>query len=450
MENLKLMNMNRLLFLLVLITNFCFAQVQFGPPPKTSQVPQGKEEALLVRTVPTEVYRISFAKVISGNVDSDWGTIVGSIGSGMTVNQSGGNLLITAGTTARSETIIRSNSSWTGGIRLRARTTLSQRIANNNFFIELVDVIGDGLSYTITSATSITVTIPGNTFTSENVGQSMYIGAFSGTGTFLSGRYAIASVSGNDVTFTVSGFAAGTGTCSLFGWNYYQLVYNGATATSASFDTQRKGWNSGATAATINTTASLGHLAIITGNDMVSTFADQTVASATAIQQTIRANRVENVPDDAVLRVQIRCQNGSTAPASGTTWTVGFINVSNYANQDVAIQDVRPMTVSSALPVDILRSATLTTTLTSTRITPNAADGHSTTHHSISAASTNATSVKGSAGAVGLIVVSNNGASGVYFKMYNIATVPTVGTTTPVLTVFVPAGATVWKFSYPI
>jgi hypothetical protein len=319
-----------------------------------------------IRALPQHVSRIGFAKAISNGIDTEWGAVVGSIGTGMTVNQTGGNLVITAGTTARSETVIRSAWSWKGGVRLRSRSTLSQRIANNNFFVELVDVIGDALSYTITSATTLVVTIPNNPFTAQNLGQSVSVGLFSGTGTFLSGRYAIASVSGNDVTFTVSGFAAGSGTCSVFGWNFYRLLYDGTTATQAKFDTGRRGYASGDTTATISTTASPGHLAIITGNDVVATFADQLVASSTTIQQTVRATRVENIPDDYALRLQVRVLNGSTAPASGTTWTIGFLSVSHYANQDVSIQDVRPMGVGNGLPVEILRSATIATTLSST------------------------------------------------------------------------------------
>lgn len=342
---------------------------------RSNSPPQGKEVAQLVRQVPQDIDRIGFTKAISNNVDSEWGGLVGSIGAGMSVNQTGGNLVITSGTTARSETIIRSNDSFIGGVRLRARSTLSQRIVNNNFFVELVDVIGDGLTYTISSATVLVVTIPSNPFTAENVGQSVYVGLFSGTGTFLSGRYPIASVSGNDVTFTVSGFAAGTGTCSVFGHSYYQLIYTGTTPTNANFDTQRNGYATGATVATINTTATPGHLAIITGNDLVATFADQLVASAIAIQQTIRANRVENIPDDKNLRLQIRVQNGSTAPASNTTWTIGFISVSHYANTDVAIQDVRPMTVSTALPVEIMRGVALATQPVSGTVTANLGTG---------------------------------------------------------------------------
>ncbi len=359
MDYNKLIMKKILFFLLISSAVFSQSGPYNGSSPKLATTPQGDELAILARTIPQDIDRIGFTKALSNSVDSEWGAIVGGIGTGMDVDQTGGNLVITSGTTARSETIIRSIDSWQGGIRLRARSTLSQRIANNNFFVELVDVIGDGLSYSIGSATAITVTIPSNPFTAENVGQSMYIGLFSGTGTFLSGRYPIASVSGNDVTFTVSGFAAGTGTCSLFGWNYYQLQYTGTTATVTSFDTQRNGFATGVSSPTTLTSASPGHMAIVTGNDLVATYADQLVASAATIQQTVRATRVENIPDDKSLRLQIRIANGSTAPASTTTWTIGFVSVSHYANTDVSIQDIRPMGVGSALPVEVLRGVAL-------------------------------------------------------------------------------------------
>jgi hypothetical protein len=87
-------------------------------------------------------------------------------------------------------------------------------------------------------------------------------------------------------------------------------------------------------------------------------------------------------------------------------------------------------------------SGTVTATVTSTRISPNAADGHSTTHHLISAATTNATSVKTSAGAIGMISVTNSNAAARYFKLYNKASAPTVGTDTPVMTVLLKPGET--------
>lgn len=56
----------------------------------------------------------------------------------------------------------------------------------------------------------------------------------------------------------------------------------------------------------------------------------------------------------------------------------------------------------------------------------------------ISAATTNATSVKASAGEIGLIVAFNTNAAVRYLKLYNKASAPTVGTDVPVLTLPIP------------
>ena len=56
-----------------------------------------------------------------------------------------------------------------------------------------------------------------------------------------------------------------------------------------------------------------------------------------------------------------------------------------------------------------------------------------------SAATTNATSVKATAGNIYTITLSNNGAAPAYFKLYNKATSPTVGTDTPLDVIPIPA-----------
>lgn len=60
-----------------------------------------------------------------------------------------------------------------------------------------------------------------------------------------------------------------------------------------------------------------------------------------------------------------------------------------------------------------------------------------------SAATTNATSTKASAGTVWSVVVSNINAAARYLKLYNKASAPTVGTDVPVIVVPIPAGAVV-------
>lgn len=56
-----------------------------------------------------------------------------------------------------------------------------------------------------------------------------------------------------------------------------------------------------------------------------------------------------------------------------------------------------------------------------------------------SAATTNATSVKASAGNVYHIIAGNTAASARYLKLYNKASAPTVGTDTPLVTLYLPA-----------
>lgn len=68
----------------------------------------------------------------------------------------------------------------------------------------------------------------------------------------------------------------------------------------------------------------------------------------------------------------------------------------------------------------------------------------------ISAATTNATSLKGSAGSVGFIQVGNNAATVAYLKLYNKATAPTVGTDVPVQVYMIPGNTAGAGLSLPI
>jgi len=68
----------------------------------------------------------------------------------------------------------------------------------------------------------------------------------------------------------------------------------------------------------------------------------------------------------------------------------------------------------------------------------------------VSGASTNATSVKGSAGQVGFIFAGNTNAAARYLKLYNKASSPTVGTDVPVLTFMIPGNTAGSGFSLNI
>ena len=307
--------------------------------------------------------RVGFAEVGAGLVGkaADSLTLI-KTGSGMGVSQASGNLLITTGTTANAETVIRSNAPVTGSLFARVKVLLSQRIVNQAFRFELADLIGEALVYTINSATSVTVTIPNNPFTAANIGQFIRLSCLSSVG--IPGRYAIASVVGNAVTFTVAGWPTNsTGTLTLYGWNWIALEYSGTTATSAYYDAQRRGWASGNTTATINTTASPGHVAQLIHDVQTAGLSDALVASNTGYQWTQRASRIENLPDpDVPMYLFMVVQNGSTAPASTTTLTVGFIQVEDLGRQKVRIASSDP-TASHAQPVQVMNPTSSTITV---------------------------------------------------------------------------------------
>jgi hypothetical protein len=300
-------------------------------------IPGDSDPGLPVRPVPADIFRVSFSDVGSGLLTTQLS--LKQTGSGHTVAQSAGNLTIASGTTANAETIIRSVRTFKNSHILRWQAQLSQRIVNNNFEIALADIVGELLAYTINSATSVTVTIPGTTLTSANVGQFMNLSVITTGVTCPPGRYAIASVSGNAVTFTVAGWpGSGSGTLTLWGWNYVRCNYATATATNSFYDTQRKGWNSGDTTLTINTTAAPGHVGHIQTDNTKSVTADALAASATTLQFTQRGSRLVNLPDDdVVLYLFIVARNGTTNPASTTTLTLGFVSVELTGNQKVYI-----------------------------------------------------------------------------------------------------------------
>lgn len=118
----------------------------------------------------------------------------------------------------------------------------------------------------------------------------------------------------------------------------------------------------------------------------------------------------------------------ATAHTSGTA--AYTIVPGSYATEPVPI-----IQVTGTQPVSG------TVTVTSTRITPNAADGHSSLYHLISAATTNDTLVLTGARAIGLVTATNINAAARYLKLYNKATAPTSGDT-PAMTILLPPGQT--------
>lgn len=127
-----------------------------------------------------------------------------------------------------------------------------------------------------------------------------------------------------------------------------------------------------------------------------------------------------------------------------SAYTSGTINITAFCTQSAT--GPQPLLSTSALQVGtwtVQPGNTANTTAWLVNNIPNAAQGASTTHHLIAAGTTNATSVKASAGNINQIILTNTSAAIKYFKLYNKASAPTVGTDTPILTIGVQPNQTI-------
>lgn len=283
-------------------------------------------------------------------------------GAGMAWAVSGGQLTLTTGTTASATSSITSKEMFTVPCRVMISLMLSQRIANQDFYIDLVSC-------------------------DPNTGV----------------------VDGNNL-------------CS---WRL-----NGATATQGVYEVKNlSGSVQTSGAVTITTTASQAILEM-------EAFADEAWFHSRVLDSASgRANsyvKHRDIPDpNATYKVRIRAVNGGTAPASTTTLSALFVLVNDYAELTAEITAGRGnMAAGQGIAVSYLPAVTGTVTAT---------PANGTSHTLNSAASTNATSVKTTAGNLFCITASNLAASARYLKIYAKASAPTVGTDVPIMTVPLPA-----------
>ena len=171
----------------------------------------------------------------------------------------------------------------------------------------------------------------------------------------------------------------------------------------------------------------------------------RTAAKGTAIAADLTSNPVD--ANTQALHVNLAGTNAVNATLSvETTKVIGTVNIS--AAQTVAavtaITNALPAGANTIGAVNIAAAqtlATVTTVGTVSAVTSVASSTPATPTAFLlgSAAATNATSVKASAGNVYQITVTNIGAAVAFLKLYNLAVAPTVGTSVPALTLSVPA-----------
>jgi hypothetical protein len=344
------------------------SSIDVKTPALSTRVVDNETAGSPVRAIGQEIWNVSFSEVGASVISNQFQTP--TTGTGVSYSQASGALAIVAGTTTNAEFFTRSTTAWRGAMRLKFSIVASQRIANTNLAVMLADLVGEGLTVTINSATSITVAQAGHPFTSTSVGQFVQVGCIVGAAG-VPGRYAIASVvAGVSYNLTVAGWpASGSCTATVFGHSYVRNLFTGTTATQISVDGQRRGWAQGDTTATINTTASAGTIITceLTGREVF--WADQLRASTTSPNIVVRANRVENIPDDNLdLYLFVWSFNGTTAPASSTTWTMSFCSIEKFANMPVYIQGKRGQGTMNGDTV-FIASGTVTTVTTVSAIT---------------------------------------------------------------------------------
>jgi hypothetical protein len=431
-------------------TQTTLAALSAKVPALATTVPDNNASGIPIRTIGQDIWVASFSSVGASVIDPQMTTPI--VGTGVGYSQANGSLLVTTGTTTNAELLTRSLASWRGSWMLRFSTVLSQRIANQNFAVLLADLIGEALACTINSATSISVTLTAHGFTAQNVGQFMLVGGIAGAAG-VPGRYAIASIpDSNTINFTVAGWpASGSCTLTLFGHSYVRHLFNGTTATAMAADAQRRGWATGDSTLTINTTAAPGTI-VQTHLDGRSLFwGDMLRATSATPNITTRGHRVENLPDDnRDLYLFLWSYNGTSAPATTTTWTVSFAAVEKFANLPVYVQGQRMQGTQAAAPMTVVGTATVTFTQPALVAGTAAigdvglqyranATGAATSSPIMSGTTTASSNLKNGAGRIAGLYLQNSSAAVRSVKIFN-AVAPTMGTTAAAFEIDIPAG----------
>lgn len=294
-------------------------------------------------------------------------------GSGHTVTAgTGPGLVVTTGTTINTETSLTSKATFSVPFKAAFGFKTSQKIANQDFFLEVVAV--DPTDLTSRDETVV----------------------------------AAWRISGNDSTTTTVARVE---------------TRNGQAARS------QIGGN-----LTVAAQTSDGIYEIVVESDEV-TFHNKGMDSSA--QKSLSVIRNSVVPDpNRLYKLRYRFANTGTAPATSTTITSAFASVVDYAEMLVEVMGAQgAATGSSSLPVNITGG---NVGLSNGTIGASTGTTGTSMGKVLSAASTNATNLKSTAGRLYGYGFTNTTAAVKFVRLYNKATAPTVGTDSPVLVLAVP------------
>lgn len=291
-----------------------------------------------------------------------------SLGTGSTNTVGSGTLTMASGTTINADSYLLSKERFTVPFKLSFNLTLSQRIANQTFYVEAVSID------------------------------------------------------------TITGIPDGK--------NAIGFVFDGTTAATAKYRVQNGGMTALDASNSFPTTAGGSFYELEPFVDEA-WFHGGTMDSTAGRTNSYRRHQQICDPN-SIYKIRLRWLNGGTAPATTTNAILQYVACSDYAELTAEITAGRGQTaagqgigvnITSAIPAG---SSTIGTVNMGTLPSP-------TPYALTSAATTNAVSVKATAGNLYTIAVDNVSASVRYLKLYNKATAPTVGTDVPVLTIPIPA-----------
>lgn len=146
-------------------------------------------------------------------------------------------------------------------------------------------------------------------------------------------------------------------------------------------------------------------------------------------------------PDpEGLYKLRIRFKNGSTAPASATTVTLQFALAVDYTEQQVEVTGGNGNSqAGQSIPVSVVNGGGVSQPI----IAASASGTGLNIGKVISAASTNATLLKSTAGRVYGYQLSNTTAAWKFFKLHNLTTAPTVGTSAVAMVIAIPPNLSV-------
>ena len=216
-----------------------------------------------------------------------------------------------------------------------------------------------------------------------------------------------------------------------------QLLWDGTVATTMKYDTTNGGTAVGASSNSSWLTSASNAIQEI---DLFHDEARFGVRNANSVgTYQAQATRSQRIPDaNKRYYIQIRVKNLSTAPAAATLSVdhVAALDINEIPVEVTAGRGAGLAATGMSIPTMVVNSGAI-----AVYEVPGIYGG-ATSNHLISggtsAASTNATSVKTSQGCVQSISLTNASASWRYFKLYNKASAPTVGTDTPAAVIGMP------------